>query len=594
MTFPRRMIRKGESMAGRFPPAWLDELRARADIVQVVSAYVPLKRNGHRYWGLCPFHNEKTASFSVDAQRQLYHCFGCKAGGSVIQFIMEIERLEFPEAVRFLADQMHMDLPQLEEEPNYQRKRDERQRLQALNREAAQYFNRLLYTPQGAKTLDYFHGRGLDDGVIRRFGLGASPQEWDGLIRAMSQAGYTVEEMRIAGLCVVKENKAFDMFRSRAMFPIIDSHGSVLGFGGRIMGEGQPKYLNTPDTPVFNKRQGVYAANLLRKCRNLKRVVLVEGYMDVVALSQFGVEGVVATLGTALTQEQARLLKRFAPQVYVAYDGDSAGQHAILRALDIFEQEELPAKVLDFPGGQDPDEFIRAHGVEAFEALAPISAAAYRMRRKEDEFDLSTQDGRTEYAKACAVILRRVTQPVDLENLLTQLELKTGFTREVLLAQMDLKPPEAAYRPKAPREQWNPKAHVSESDRAQQTLLALLATGRLPQDTVTGNDFLDEGMRELALALIAGESVPSLVERQPTQEARSQVSQWLMSPGELSQDQLLQMAEDCLGSLRCQRIEERLRAITQLMPTLQGEAKLHAIREAQTLMKRRSQLKSAR
>ncbi|MBQ8537993.1 MAG: DNA primase, partial [Clostridia bacterium] len=543
-------------MAGRFPPAWLDELRARADIVQVVSSYVPLKRNGHRYWGLCPFHNEKTASFSVDAERQLYHCFGCKAGGSVIQFVMEIERLEFQEAVKLLADQLHMALPQMEEDPNYQKRRDQRQRLQELNRAAAQYFHQLLYRPQGQKVLEYLHGRGLDDGVIRRFGLGASPQGWDELIKAMTADGYTVEEMRIAGLCVVKENKSFDMFRNRAIFPIIDAHGNVLGFGGRIMGEGQPKYLNTPDTPVFNKRQGVYAANLLRKCRNLKRVILVEGYMDVVALSQFGVQGVVATLGTALTQEQARLLKRYAPQVYVAYDGDSAGQHAILRALEIFEQEEMPAKVLDFPGGQDPDEFIRAHGVEAFEALQPISAAAYRMRRREDEFDLSTQDGRTEYAKACAAILRKVDQPVDLENLLTQLALKTGFSREVLLAQMDLKLPEKVHSPKPMREKWSPKAAVSEGRRAQQTLLSLMATGRLPQGTVTAEDFADERLRALGEALLAGQSVPSLVEQQATQEEQAQVSQWLMSPGELSQDQLLKMAQECLNNLRCQRIEE--------------------------------------
>jgi len=581
-------------MAGRFPPAWLDELRARADIVQVVSSYVPLKRNGHRYWGLCPFHNEKTASFSVDAQRQLYYCFGCKAGGSVIQFVMEVERLEFQEAVKLLADQMHMTLPEMVEDPDYQRRRDQRQRLQELNRAAAQYFHKLLYSPQGAKTLEYWHSRGLDDGVIRRFGLGASPQGWDELIKAMTALGYTVEEMRIAGLCVVKENKSFDMFRNRAMFPIIDTHGNVLGFGGRIMGDGQPKYLNTSDTPIFNKRQGVYAANLLRKCRNLKRVILVEGYMDVVALSQFGVEGVVATLGTALTPEQARLLKRYAPQVYVAYDGDSAGQHAILRALDIFEQEDMPAKVLDFPGGQDPDEFIRAHGLEAFEKLQPISAAAYRIRRKEDEFDLSTQDGRTDYAKACAAILSRVTQPVDLENLLTQLMLKTGFSREVLLAQMDLKLPEKLHTPKPQREQWSPKTQVSESQRAQQTLLSLMATGRLPQGTVTGEEFTDPAMSALAKALLEGQSVPSLVEQQPTQEAQAKVSQWLMSPGDLEQDQLLKMAEDCLASLRCQKIEDRLKAITELMPTLQGQEKIAAIQEAQTLMKRRSQLKSAR
>ena len=303
-------------MASRFPAAWLDELRARADIVQVISGYVQLKKNGHRYWGLCPFHGEKTASFSVDPEQQLYYCFGCKAGGSVIQFIMEIERLSFPEAVRFLADQLHMPLPQMENDPDWQRKRDQRDRLLEANREAARIFHQTLYTKDGEASLQYLKKRGLTDSVIRKFGLGAAPDQWDFMTQQLLQKGYTLDELRQVGLTVVKEaetlpdgtkrpKRAFDMFRNRAMFPIIDQYGNVLAFGGRILGEGQPKYLNTSDTPVFNKRLGVYAANLLRKERHLERVVLVEGYMDVVSLTQFGVTGVCATLGTALTNEQA-------------------------------------------------------------------------------------------------------------------------------------------------------------------------------------------------------------------------------------------------------------------------------------------------
>ncbi|MGN0779831.1 MAG: DNA primase, partial [Aristaeellaceae bacterium] len=426
----------------RFPSAWLDELRARADIVQIVSGYVPLKRNGHRYWGLCPFHGEKTASFSVDSERQLYYCFGCKASGSVIQFIMDMERLEFPEAVKFLADQLHMPLPQMEDDPDYQRRRSQRDRLLAANKEAARYFHQTLFTPAGKAALDYLKGRGLTDSVIRKFGLGAAPRDWDSLTRYLQEQGYSLEELHLAGLTVIKEaeeatddtparpRRAFDMFRSRAIFPIIDQYGNVLGFGGRILGEGQPKYLNTSDTPVFNKRLGVYAANLLRKERHLERVILVEGYMDVVALTQFGVPGVCATLGTALTAEQARLLKRFAPQVYLSYDGDSAGQHAILRGLDILKAEGIPARVLDFPDGLDPDEFIRRDGLEGFNSLPALTPETYRMRRLHAEHDLSTQEGRTQYAKACAAILRDL-EPVELENHLQQLMVQTGFSREV-------------------------------------------------------------------------------------------------------------------------------------------------------------------
>lgn len=309
----------------RFPPSWLDELRARADIVQIVGQYVQLKKNGRKYWGLCPFHGEKTASFSVDPEKQLFYCFGCKAGGSVIHFVMEIEHLPFPEAVKHLADQLHMPLPQMEADPDYQRRQTQRERLLACNRDAAHFFYETLFTPAGQPMLDYLKRRGVSDGVIRKFGLGAAPNSWDALTRAMQAKGYTTEELQMAGLIVIKDaeeatadrparpRRAFDMFRNRAIFPIIDQYGNVLAFGGRAIENVQPKYLNTSDTPIFNKRLGVYAANLLRKERHLERVVLVEGYMDVVSLTQFGVTGVCATLGTALTSEQAKLLKRFAP-----------------------------------------------------------------------------------------------------------------------------------------------------------------------------------------------------------------------------------------------------------------------------------------
>ena len=336
-------------MAGRIPSAWMDELYARTDIVSVVSAYLPLKKDGRRYWGLCPFHHEKTASFSVNPDLNLYYCFGCKAGGNVVQFVMEMERVSYLEAVKLLADRIHMTLPEVRDDPDYEKRRSQRERLLGANREAARFYHEQLWKPEGKRALDYLHGRGLDDGIIRRFGLGASADQWDGLTKYLTEKGYTQEELSLAGLTVVKSESAYDMFRSRAMFPIIDQYGNVLGFGGRAMNDAKPKYLNTADTPVFNKRKGVYAINLIRKQRDLKRIMLVEGYMDVVAISQAGVTGAVATLGTALTNEQARLLKRFAPEVHLAYDGDEAGQHAIERGLEIFEQEDVPAKVCFSP-----------------------------------------------------------------------------------------------------------------------------------------------------------------------------------------------------------------------------------------------------
>lgn len=594
-------------MASRFPSAWLDELRSRADIVQVVSGYVTLKRNGHKYWGLCPFHGEKTASFSVDPEQQLYYCFGCKAGGTVISFIMEMERLSFPEAVQYLADQLHMPLPQMEEDPDYQRRRTQRERLLSANREAAQFFHKQLFAPQGAPIYAYLQKRGLSDGVIRKFGLGAAPAEWDTLTKALLDKGYSLEELRLCGLTVVKEgekrpdgstspSRSFDMFRNRAIFPIIDQYGNVLAFGGRAMGDQQPKYLNTSDTPVFNKRLGVYAANLLRKERRLERVILVEGYMDVVSLTQFGVKGVAATLGTALTADQARLLKRFAPQVYLAYDGDSAGQHAILRGLEILEQAGVPARVLDFPDGLDPDEFIRRDGPEAFAALPAITPTAYRMRRARESYDLSAPEGRTEYAKACARMLAGL-EPVEMETHLQELMVQTGFSREVLLAQIGATQPKVAatvqrMKPAPPR----PAAmeNAGEELRAQELLLSLMATGRLPADIVSVEDFQDPLLKNLYEGLERGESPASLAEREEDEALRARVSRLLFTPLSEDTNQLIRMAQDCVAAMRLNRMERRVRQIMQTINGLSGDAKKAAMDEVTSLTQKIKTLKATR
>lgn len=594
-------------MAPRFPSAWLDELRQRADIVQVISGYVTLKRNGHKYWGLCPFHGEKTASFSVDPEKQLYYCFGCKAGGSVIQFIMDIERLEFQEAVKFLADQLHMPLPEMTDDPDHQRRRDQRDRLLAANREAAQFFHSTLFTEAGKPMLDYFKRRGLTDNIIRKFGLGASPAGWDTLTKHLQAKGYTLEELRLCGLTVVKPaesatettpakpQRAFDMFRNRAIFPIIDQYGNVLAFGGRILGDGQPKYLNTSDTPVFNKRLGVYAANLLRKERHLERVILVEGYMDVVSLTQFGVPGVCATLGTALTAEQARLLKRFAPKVYLGYDGDSAGQNAILRGLDILQAEGIPTRVLDFPDKLDPDEFIRRDGIDGFNNLPAITPETYRMRRLKEQHDLSTQEGRTEYAKACAAVLRNL-EPVELENYIQELMVQTGFSREVLLAQIGTTLPKAVANTAAPRRETIKRAPAQHSEdlRAQELLISLIGTGRLPGDIADQEDFTDPLLKTLYVDLTSGRSPASLVEEQQDDALRARVSQLLLTPPSENTDQLIRMAQDCLNSMRRRRVEERIQTIMRSINTLTGSDKIAAMTEVQALTAKLNRFKSAR
>lgn len=557
-------------MAGRYPPQWLDELRARADIVKVIGSYVTLKKNGHRYVGLCPFHNETAPSFSVDEQKQVYHCFGCKAGGSVIQFVMDIERLSFPEAVAFLADQLHMPLPEMQNDPAYEKRRTLRERIYLANRTAARMYHQLLWQPESSAILHYLQQRGLSDAVIRRFGIGAAPPSAQVGHRLMEE-GFAEEELVQAGLMLRREGRTFDMFRNRAMFPIIDTYGNVLGFGGRAMGDAMPKYLNTSDTPAFNKRYTVFAANLLRKARGLTRVILVEGYMDVVALSQFGVEGVAATLGTALTPEQARLLHRFAPEVHIAYDGDRAGQKAILRGLEVLEGENVPVRVLDFPGGLDPDEFIRQEGLEAFQALKPISAVTYRMRREKERHDVSTEEGRIEYAKACAAILRGVKEPVELENHLRHLSVETGFSKEVLMQQIGAAPPPKVVTA-AKREGFRQKAReVSQVDWTARTLLAVLATGRLPKDSVSPEEFEDPLLRSLCEGLLAGESAASLMERQTDDQGRAAVGDILSLNTDLDDDGLMRMAQDCLKKMRKQRLEKALDLIQQRLPALAGE-----------------------
>ena len=597
----------------KFPAAWLDELRSRADIVQIVGQYVSLKRNGHRHWGLCPFHGEKTASFSVDQERQMFYCFGCKAGGSVIQFVMDIERLEFQDAVKHLADQLHMPLPAMEEDPDYQRRRTQRDRLLEANKEAARFFHQTLFTPQGQAALDYLKRRGLTDSVIRKFGLGAASAGWDVLTKHLQEKGYSIEELKLAGLTVIKEaepaskdpvtgeekperpRRAFDMFRNRAIFPIIDQYGNVLAFGGRALGDVQPKYLNTSDTPVFNKRQGVYAANLLRKERNLKRVILVEGYMDVVSLTQFGVPGVCATLGTALTPEQAKLLKRFAPMVYLSYDGDNAGQNAILKGLTVLEEADVPARVLQFPDKLDPDEFIRRDGIEGFEKLPALTPESYRMGHLRTQYDLSTQEGRTDYAKACAPILQKL-EPVERENLLQELIVQTGFSRDVLLAQIGISAP-AAGKASAPnvqgRQRFSPNRNspaAAEEARDEELLISIFGTGRVPTDIATAEDFRDPLLQNLYLSLCEGASAASLAEEQIEEATRARVSKLLLTPPAEDTDQLIRMAQDCLDRNREKRSRAEFEQLMSSLDSLTGADKMAALQRAQQLSAQISKL----
>ena len=561
-------------MAGRLTDAWLEELRQRSPLEEIVSEYVPLKQKGRRFWGCCPFHNEKTPSFSVDAQSQLYYCFGCHKGGTVIHFVMEMERMDFMDAVRYLAERAHLPLPERSESAGARTNADERERIYEANLLAARFFHSLLWKPEGAEALGYLYRRGLTDADIRRFGIGASPRGWDGLARELTARGFSEALLAKAGLVVQKNGKCYDMFRERAIFPIINPQGRVVGFGGRALGDAQPKYLNTPETPVFNKRQGLFALNMAKKERNLGRLVLVEGYMDTVSLRARGVKGVVATLGTALTEEQARLIKRYAPEVWISYDGDSAGQKAALRALDIFDAQEMRARVIDYPAGMDPDDFVKANGQQGFDALPKYEATEYRMLRARDGLELSTQEGMTQYAMRCCEILRKVKSPIERENHLRRLAAETGYDRETLLGQIGEAAAHAApaRRPArlGPRE-----GREIEIPAAERAVLTLLADGRVPAEMVREEDFAEGLPRRMAQWLLGGGSANALV-AQIEDDAERQAAVRALSYEPLPEDreEALKLVQTSLKTIRRGRLAERAARIQQEIQTAGAGQKL--------------------
>ena len=572
-------------MSGRLSDAWLDELRAKTSLEEVVSEYVPLKQKGHRYWGCCPFHNEKTPSFSVDAQTQLFYCFGCHKGGTVIHFVMEMERMEFMDAVRYLAERAHMDLPERSSQRGESRlKSDERDRMYAANRLAARYFHSLLWTDEGAEALNYLYHRGLNDGDIRRFGLGAAPKGWNSLLNYLEKQGYEAELLEKAGLVVLKDGRSYDMFRNRVMFPIINAQGRVLGFGGRAMGDAQPKYLNTAETPIFNKRRGLYALNMAQKERSIGHLVLVEGYMDTVSLRKHGIAGVVATLGTALTEEQARLMKRYAPEVWISYDGDAAGQKAALRALDIFDQQDIHAKVIDYPAGMDPDDFVKEKGLDGFEALPKYDATTYRMIRARDGLDISLQEDMTQYALRCCAILKKVKNPLEMENHLRRLANETGYAREILLKQIGTM--EVKDSRQFSRQPRNADPAPTETVLAEQALISLLAANLIPRDMLQPKDFSENVHEKLAEWLISGKSVNAYIGALSDEEERKRALRALnYSPLPDEREEAMKMAENCLRTIQKNRVTQRIEQIERDIGAASPEQKVELYRQMAAMIK---------
>lgn len=396
-----------------FPPSFIDEVVARNPIEDVVGQYVNLKRSGANLFGLCPFHGEKTPSFSVAPDKGIYYCFGCHKGGGVINFQMEIEGLSYGDAVRVLAKRAGLEVP---EDPQFQSRYKQQERLWALSKEAARYFHSKLYAQEGTEGLSYAQKRGMPKSTLTKFGIGFAPNSWNGLVDAMKAKGYTDQELKDAGLVSEKNGRIYDRFRNRLMFPIIDVRGNVIGFGGRVMDNSTPKYLNSPETIIFNKRKNLFALNLAKKSK-LGYLILVEGYMDAVALHQYGFDCAVASLGTSLTQEHAVLLSRYTEQVVLIYDGDEAGQNATRRAIPMLEAAGIQVKVLRMHDAKDPDEYLKKYGADKFKILLEEASnrVEYQLGAIARKYHLNDDEERIQFLREAADLVASLPSPVQRE-----------------------------------------------------------------------------------------------------------------------------------------------------------------------------------
>lgn len=423
----------------RLPDSFMQDLKFRNNIADVVSNYVNLKKKGHNLVGLCPFHSEKTPSFNIYQDSESFYCFGCGVGGDVITFIRMIENLDYIESIKFLADRSGMELPEITGNDNVTYIKN---RIYEINREAARYFNKMLYSQDGKEALMYLKGRGLKNSTITHFGLGFSPKSRYSLVNHLASKGFKNSEMVQANLAYSnKSGNVSDRFFNRIMFPIIDLRGNVIAFGGRVMGDSKPKYLNTSDTLVFKKNQNLFSMNFAKKSKENK-LILAEGYMDVISLNQAGFDYAVATLGTSLTKEQVRLISRYTDEVIIAYDSDEAGQKATKRAISLLRESDLLIRVLTIPKGKDPDEYIKSFGKDGslrFKQLIENSEndVLYSIDRIKKDIDLESPDGKIKYLIEASKILANLDKKIEREIYASKLSEEIGIEKSTIMLQVE-------------------------------------------------------------------------------------------------------------------------------------------------------------
>ena len=497
----------------RYSDQIVEEVRSRNDIVDVIGQYVHIQKKGANYFGLCPFHNEKSGSFSVSPGKQMYYCFGCGAGGNVITFLMKYENLTFSEALKQLADRAGVKLPEEDDSPQARALRDKKQILFDINKEAAKYYYSNLKSPSGQKGLSYFRERQLTDDTIRHFGLGYSNISLDDMVRHLKQLGYEDSQIIEAGLASFDEKRGtHDKFWNRVMFPIMDATGKVIGFGGRVMGDGKPKYLNSPETPIFDKSRNLFGLNYAKSSR-AGYMIICEGYMDVIAMHQAGFDMAVASLGTAFTPGQAMILKRYTDTVILSYDSDEAGIKAALRGIGILKDAGLKGKVLNLKPYKDPDEFMKNEGKEAFEERIRNAENTFffEIRVMESGYDFSDPVSKTEFQRALAGKLCEFEEALERENYIEAVAARYNIALD------DLKKlvADTAARGVVVRQSERPKSGIAvkkspdDSARKNQRLLLTWLTDE-PQifpkvaKWITPEDFSDDLYRSVAKELFAG------------------------------------------------------------------------------------------
>ncbi|MCL2433955.1 MAG: DNA primase [Clostridia bacterium] len=469
----------------KFDDRFKEELKSRTDILRLAEEYgVVARQAAGRYKALCPFHTDSQPSFYIDPQKGYFKCFGCGAGGDVFSFVMLADKLDFPAAVERLAERAGLPLPEMDDE-EFRRRRGQRATTLELNKLAARWFYQQLYTPAGASGLEYFRKRGINDSIVRRFGLGYAPDSYEGLLKHAAEKSFSPEALKTAGLALAtKGSRNMDMFRGRVMFPIIDEKKEIVGFGGRVLGGGEPKYLNSPQTILFDKHRKLFGMNLVgARLRPDRALILVEGYMDVLALHRHGFCNAVAALGTAFGPEHAKLIKRFAPEVIVCFDGDTAGVKAAMRSFESLEKADLQVRVLRLPQGRDPDDALRDEGAENFAQRLQnaLTVPDFRMTVAREGKNMAQDGARAAFARECAVILAGIQSPVEREahmkRWVEKLAVDTGISADSFHAEVARELEKQNIAPPKRRRAALPEAVDQEATPAEKQAVALLYNG---------------------------------------------------------------------------------------------------------------------